>query len=196
MSSRPLLLATLLLAPVLAVCDVVVPCRVRRPDAAALAQRMALLQETHAPSPVRAAMRADVRQAEVDVLVAYDLSAQRWLSDNGKGTPSAYAQRKVDDMNACLANSRIDEFRFRLVGTVSINEDASQRRDYWGYVDMDVVLSSLVNDEGRVVARGEWARITNARETLGADKETVMIPFSSETKQGREEIYTLLEGYL
>ncbi len=34
------------------------------------------------------------------------------------------------------------------------------------------------------------------RETLGADKETVMIPFSSETKQGREEIYTLLEGYL
>ncbi len=34
------------------------------------------------------------------------------------------------------------------------------------------------------------------RETLGADKETVMIPFSSETKQGREEIYTLLESYL
>ncbi len=34
------------------------------------------------------------------------------------------------------------------------------------------------------------------RETLGADKETVMIPFSSETKQGREEIYALLEGYL
>ncbi len=34
------------------------------------------------------------------------------------------------------------------------------------------------------------------RETLGADKETVMIPFSSETKQGREEVYALLEGYL
>ena len=175
MSSRPLLLAPLLLAPVLAVCDVVVPCRVRRPDAAALARRMALLQESHAPSPVRAAMRADVRQAEVDVLVAYDLSAQRWLSNNGKGTPSAYAQRKVDEMNACLANSRIDEFRFRLVGTVSVNEDASQRRDYWGYVDMDAVLASLVNDEGRVVARGEWARITNARETLGADIVSVLV---------------------
>ena len=34
------------------------------------------------------------------------------------------------------------------------------------------------------------------RETLGADKETVMIPFSSETKQGREEVYSLLESYL
>ncbi len=34
------------------------------------------------------------------------------------------------------------------------------------------------------------------RETLGADKETVMIPFSSETKQGREEVYALLDGYL
>ena len=175
MKSRLHLLATLLLAPVLAVCDVVVPCRVRRPDAAALSQRMALLQESHAPSPVRAAMRADVRQAEVDVLVAYDLSAQRWLSNNGKGTPSAYAQRKVDEMNACLANSRIDEFRFRLVGTVSISEDASQRLDYWGYVDMDAVLASLVNDEGRVVARGEWARITDARETLGADVVSVLV---------------------
>lgn len=34
------------------------------------------------------------------------------------------------------------------------------------------------------------------RETLGAKKETIMIPFSAQTKQGRDEIYALLDGYL
>jgi len=34
------------------------------------------------------------------------------------------------------------------------------------------------------------------RETLETDKETVMIPFSAQTKQGREEIYEILERYL
>lgn len=31
------------------------------------------------------------------------------------------------------------------------------------------------------------------REGLGADKETIIIPFSAETKQGREEIYDLID---
>ena len=31
------------------------------------------------------------------------------------------------------------------------------------------------------------------RESLGADKETVIIPFSAETKQGREEIWELMD---
>ena len=112
MTSRLHLLAALLLAPVVAVCDAVVPCRVLRPDAAALSQRMALLQEAHASAPLRAAMRAETRQVEIDVLVAYDLSAQRWLSANGKGTPEEYALNKVRDMNGCLANSYIDRFKF------------------------------------------------------------------------------------
>lgn len=34
------------------------------------------------------------------------------------------------------------------------------------------------------------------RETLGAEKDTVMIPFSAETKQGRDEIYAIIDGYL
>ena len=34
------------------------------------------------------------------------------------------------------------------------------------------------------------------RTTLQASKETVIIPFSAETKQGREEIYELLDGLL
>lgn len=34
------------------------------------------------------------------------------------------------------------------------------------------------------------------RETLKLEKDTVMIPFSSQTKQGREEIYAILERYV
>lgn len=34
------------------------------------------------------------------------------------------------------------------------------------------------------------------RTTLNTDKETIMIPFSATTKQGREEIYELLDGIL
>lgn len=32
--------------------------------------------------------------------------------------------------------------------------------------------------------------------TLNAEKETIIIPFSAETKQGREEIYEILDGIL
>lgn len=35
--------------------------------------------------------------------------------------------------------------------------------------------------------------IKQVREGLGADKETIIIPFSAETKQGREDIYALID---
>ncbi len=34
------------------------------------------------------------------------------------------------------------------------------------------------------------------RTTLNAEKETILIPFSAETKQGREEIYDIIDGIL
>ena len=34
------------------------------------------------------------------------------------------------------------------------------------------------------------------REGLEASKETIIIPFSAETKQGREEIYEVIDGLL
>ena len=32
------------------------------------------------------------------------------------------------------------------------------------------------------------------RETLGMGKEEILIPFSAETKQGRDEIWNIIEG--
>ena len=34
------------------------------------------------------------------------------------------------------------------------------------------------------------------KQGLGVDKDTIVIPFSAETKQGREEIYEILDGVL
>ncbi len=34
------------------------------------------------------------------------------------------------------------------------------------------------------------------RQGIGADKDTILLPFSSETKQGREELYELIDSWL
>ena len=34
------------------------------------------------------------------------------------------------------------------------------------------------------------------REGLGASKETIILPFSSQSKQGRDELWDIMEGYL
>lgn len=152
-------------------------CRTLRPDPAALAARMARSASVSTSLPrLLASERAETQLDVVDVLVAFDLSAQKWLSDNGKGTPEEYAVNKVRDMNGCLANSSIDKFKFRLAGTVRVGEDASLLRDEQGDVDLYTILvENLINNHGQVVARGEWAKVTDMREELGADVVSVLV---------------------
>ena len=177
MKTSLILSAGLYLASLAAVCQAADPCRTLRPDPTALAERIARLEARNAlSSRMRAAAHAETQLNVVDVLVAFDLSAQRWLSDNGKGTPEEYASTKIAEMNECLVKSYIDGFRFRLAGTVSVGEDASLLRNSFGYVDLEAVLSrKLVDDAGHVVAQGEWAKITNRREEVGADVVSVLV---------------------
>ena len=170
------LLVSLLLALTPMICAAMEPCRTLKPVPAALAWRTALSGERVAATPLlRASVRADARPV-VDVLVAYDLSAQKWLVNNEKGTPLEYAKLKVEEMNGCLKNSLIDTFRFRLVGTVCIGADATQYRTAAGYVDLEFILAQkIVNGWGDVVAKGEWKMITDAREALGADVVSVLV---------------------
>ena len=85
-----------LLSSMAMVCTAMPRCRTLKPNPAAFAWRVALSGERVVNTPpLRASVRADVRQSVVDVLVAYDLSAQKWLAFNGKGTPLEYAKRKV-----------------------------------------------------------------------------------------------------
>ena len=158
-------------------CGAIAACRTLRPDPAAWAERMERSASGSTSSPrLLASNRAETLLDVVDVLVAFDLSAQRWLSDNGKGTPEEYALNKVRDMNGCLANSYIDKFKFRLAGVVRVGEDASLLRDAYGDVDLQSILvDHLVNERGYVVASGEWAKVTDTREELGADIVSVLV---------------------
>ena len=47
------------------------------------------------------------------------------------------------------------------------------------------------------ISRGQVPKhLKMIREGLGVIKNTVIIPYSAQTKQGREEIYELLDSYL
>ena len=158
-----------------------VACRTLSPNPAALAERMARSASNGSLLPrLLASVRAETQLDVVDVLVAFDLSAQKWLSDNGKGDPSDYALNKVIVMNRCLANSYIDTFKFRLAGTVCFGEDASLLRDSRGAVDLQTILvDKLVDEGGNIVASGEWAKVTGKREELGADVVSVLVDAGS-----------------
>ena len=138
---------------------------------------MARYASGRASSPrLLASKRAETQLNVIDVLVAFDLSAQKVLSDNGKVDPSDYALNKVREMNRCLANTRIDAFKFRLAGTVCFGEDASLIRDSQGAVDLHAILvSKFVDEYGKVVASGEWAKVIGKREELGADVVSVFV---------------------
>ena len=170
-------LTTLILAFSAGECGAIAVCRTLRPDPTAFVGRMARSAPVSTSLPrLLADERAETRLDVIDVLVAFDISAQRWLSNNGKGTPEEYALNKVREMNGCLANSYIDKFKFRLAGVVRVGEDASLLRDVWGDVDLSAVLvNRLVNESGHVVASGEWAKVTNKREELGADVVSVLV---------------------
>ena len=54
---------------------------------------------------------------------------------------------------------------------------------------------------GRVVAEGQLLpdiqkQLGILRKGIGADEDTMLLPFSSETKQGREELYDLIDSWL
>ena len=180
--SRLTLFARLLLALAATACNAVTTCRTLRPDPAALAARRAARAANGAAElKLRASVKKGTLLNVVDVLVAYDRSACNWLAANGKGTPDAYAREKIAEMNACLVNSRITEFTFRLVGTVCIGVDATQYRDRYGYVDLEAILAEcLVDAYGNVRATGEWKKIIDQREALGADVVSVLISAGDE----------------
>ena len=124
---------------------------------------------------LRAAIAAETQLDVIDVLIAFDASSVAWLAENGKGAPSSYAQSCVDKMNDCLANSGLrEEFSFRLAGTVEMSVDASRLNADTLQNSLDV-LNSLIDNYGNVVAKGEWRKIADRREEVGADIVSVLI---------------------
>ena len=101
----------------------------------------------------------------VDILVAYDKGASRWVEDNGGVTN--FAIIAVSRMNTALVNTELDKlFRFRLVGIICVDAmtaslDAALKSATYGY-------------EG-------WESIKAKRDEVGADIVSVMIDTGSES---------------
>lgn len=150
-------------------------CRVRHPDPAAFVARSEAARRAWTPEQPGlrrlAAVRSETQLDVVDILVAYDLSAVRWLSAKGKGTPFAYARASVEKMNASLALSRLSShFRLRLAGVVQVYADFSSASH-----TMDDILDSFIDDRGNIVAKGYLRKVADRREECGADIVSLLV---------------------
>lgn len=105
----------------------------------------------------------------IDILLAFDASAANWVQFSGNGSVDAYAHACIDKMNECLrVSDLLESFRFRLAGTVCIDQDFSGR-------SLDDVLDKFVDAYGRNVARGACAAVPAARDEFGADVVSILV---------------------
>lgn len=103
----------------------------------------------------------ETRLDVVDVMVAFDQSAQQWLADNGGVSVDEFAQAQIDRVNLCLRNSGLDgDFTFRLAGTMVAEVDAS------AMTVPDVLVNGL---QSSAKATGAWKQVWQKRDALGAD---------------------------
>lgn len=94
----------------------------------------------------------------VDIMIAYDQSAVKWLSENKPSTTvDDFAASKIAEMNLCLENSGLrKDFSFRLAGVYE--------------ADVDTSVLSLVDILNDVTAKnGAYAKIWSKRDEMGAD---------------------------
>lgn len=145
-------------------------CGVRQPNLSRLR-----LQARPPAGPFRMAaqFRAAVdEKPHIDVLIAHDLTAESWVKTHENGSMQSFAQARINDMNKCLANTGLDkDFKFHLAGVVKVNEAFDVGRGN----DLDVLLDSLIDPYGQVVATGEWLNLSRERERVHADIVAVLV---------------------
>ena len=120
-------------------------------------------------------------QTVVDVMMAFDRTAAEWLGRTGKD-PSAFAQTAIDEMNAVLPATGLDEsFRFGLAGTFLSN--AAAPSDQTGESRLATVLTS-VSSASRGTASGVWKDIQTARDACRADLVVVLVDTGLDVESG------------
>ena len=133
----------------------------------------------------------------IDVLVAYDQSAARWLAGNNVDGQTL-ASDTIGTMNSFLPATELDKhFTFRLVGTMFSAAEATG-------ADSTARLHDAINS----VADGEtgkpsglWKDIQTARETYKADVVLVLVDVGDESSglggiswgMGKEALSSLSE---
>lgn len=141
-----------------------------------LASLAACLSAGAAVSSRPAAKQVETQTNVIDILLAYDNSAVNWLSRTGRGSVEQAAAESINRLNEILLNSQISEFHFRLAGTVVVDVDATTFRNEQGEVDPAQILrQNLINDYGKVIAKGEWLKVSQKRDEVGADLVAMVV---------------------
>lgn len=115
----------------------------------------------------------------IDVLVAYDTTATKWMVDAGLDQQT-FAEGQVAKANGVLNNSGLGEvFDFRLVG---IHTGA------FSYQNMDLTLDAAVESKD-----SSWAALHSDRDKAGADIVVVLV--DADVTSGQTGNSTALEPY-
>ena len=122
------------------------------------------------------------QKSVIDILVAFDQGAKAKCASLGFDGMDDFADYAVSKMNAVLANSQLDHlFCYRLVGVAEID-------DAWTEIN-DALLNSL-----RIRA-GSLAKLSQARETCGADTITLLVDRTDGNTSGIAYGYYLSAGF-
>ena len=123
------------------------------------------VQKAAQPARQRLLQTSGAGPASVDVLVAYDAFARRWVEKDG-GDVTNFAGSAVARMNVAVTNSGIQaSLLFRLAGVESVGAV--------GGTDFDGTLDAVTS------GTGEWKVVREARERLGADVAVTLIDTGS-----------------
>lgn len=110
---------------------------------------------------------------KIDLLIAFDRSAVRWLDSVQGGLPREYAVSAVDALNAAISNTGLDAyFTFRLAGVHELPVDLS-----------DVSFLTIVKRASRMfnmpsANTEELKELRAIRETVAADVVAILVDSS------------------
>ena len=122
------------------------------------------------------------QKSVVDVLVAFDQGAKAKCASFGFDGMDDFADYAVNKMNTVLANSQLDHlFSYRLVGIAEID-------GAWREIN-DALLNSLR------IREGSLAKLSQARETCGADTITLLIDRTNGNTSGIAYGYYMSYGF-
>ena len=122
------------------------------------------------------------QRSVVDILVAFDQGAKAKCASLGFDGMDDFADYAVNKMNTVLANSKLDHlFSYRLVGVAEID-------GAWTQID-SALLNSLR------IRNGSLAKLSQARETCGADTITLLIDRTNGTTSGIAYEYNMSSGF-
>ena len=142
--------------------------------------------------------RGESATNQVDVLMAFDRSALRWLERNGCSGREEFAADCLDRMNQVLANSGLDGcFTFRLVGSPVVDMDITEQyaaRDADGgeCTEFSEALDDVAGETPssrkdaawRSVKEPAWKSLRQVREQTCADVVSILVDSKAEGTVG------------